>query len=416
MANLRGRVVLGLVPMTVASVFVLWLATGAYGGTYYVSKKGRDRNPGTEARPWKTIRKAAKTLLAGDTVYIKAGTYRERVVPSRSGSADKYITYSAYPGDRVTIDGSGKTIDEMGGLFDLSGRSYIKVSGLRVVNSSQIGILADGSTGIIIESNYTYNTGSSGIAAWGSRNVIIDANEVVRACNGELQESITVADTDSFEIRNNYVHDVGNPDKEGIDAKDGASNGKIFGNRVHDTGLGIYVDAWNKHTYNIEVSGNTVHDNGGDGITLASEQGGLLENVRVFNNISFNNTLNGIDISACCTRSHPMKDIVVVNNTFYRNGRDWGQGIYIENPQVENFVFRNNICSQNLTFQIALDSAVPAGVYTIDHNLIDGVSETYGESWVEGDPAFVDPSRGDFHLREGSPAIRRRLWRGRPTH
>jgi hypothetical protein len=61
-------------------------------------------------------------------------------------------------------------------------------------------------------------------------------------------------------ITNNVVHDGG---KEGIDAKDGASNGIISGNHVYNQrrSPGIYVDAWDKHELNIEVYGNISHDN-----------------------------------------------------------------------------------------------------------------------------------------------------------
>src|SRR5512140_3133527 len=54
---------------------------------YYVDPTGDDSNAGTAAHPWRTIQKAADTLVAGETVYIKAGTYHERVVPQNSGSA-----------------------------------------------------------------------------------------------------------------------------------------------------------------------------------------------------------------------------------------------------------------------------------------------------------------------------------------
>ena len=56
-------------------LFLLFMVTQrAWAAEYYVSKSGSDSNPGTEAQPWETIQKAAKTLLAGDTVYIKTGT------------------------------------------------------------------------------------------------------------------------------------------------------------------------------------------------------------------------------------------------------------------------------------------------------------------------------------------------------
>jgi len=50
---------------------------GLAGGVYYVAPDGRDDNPGTLARPWRTIQHVADTLAAGDTVYIWARTYHD---------------------------------------------------------------------------------------------------------------------------------------------------------------------------------------------------------------------------------------------------------------------------------------------------------------------------------------------------
>jgi parallel beta-helix repeat protein len=81
--------------------------------TYYVdgnSPVARDTNPGTQAQPWKTIGKATSLVNAGDTVFVKAGVYRETVVLSRSGTSTTAntrsglvtttspITITAYPG------------------------------------------------------------------------------------------------------------------------------------------------------------------------------------------------------------------------------------------------------------------------------------------------------------------------------
>ncbi len=72
---------------------------------YYVATNGSDSNPGTIDQPWKTIQKAADTLVAGATVYIRGGTYNEQVKPKNSGISGYYITYSAYQDEQVTIDG-----------------------------------------------------------------------------------------------------------------------------------------------------------------------------------------------------------------------------------------------------------------------------------------------------------------------
>ena len=409
-----------LIYLMVAFPILYQYSDPSYGATYYVSPGGNDSNPGTEDQPWLTIQKAADTLVAGETVYIKAGTYQEKVAPQNSGSIGNYITYAVYPGDVVTVDGNGVSLSSgQDGLFNVSNKSYITISGLRIINAgphfNSNGILVDNSSHVIIEKNYTYNTASSGIGVWLSDNITIDGNEVELACNGGEQECITVSGTDIFEIKNNHVHHDGPAEigGEGIDAKDGSSNGKIYNNYVHHINgrVGIYVDAWNKHTYNIEVFQNRVHDVNDDGFTVASERSGLLENINIYNNIAYDNMV-GITISknGGPLFSHPMKNIRVINNTFYNNGiGDWGGGIYVDNPDVESAVIRNNICSQNLSFQIVPERNVPTQNLTVDHNLIDGFrgysGEIYGNDYVEGDPLFVSPSGADFHLQEGSPAI-----------
>jgi parallel beta-helix repeat protein len=394
------------------------ISVPAHGATYYVATSGSDSNPGTQAQPWRTIQKAADTLIAGDMVFVKEGPYNERVIPHNSGNPGDYIAYIAYPGDTVTIDGIGISTPgefDWGGLFDVSGRTYIKISGFRIINSPSAGIFVGNSSHIIIEKNSTYNTFSSGIGVWDCSNIIIDNNEVELACNDGEEECITVALTDIFEVKNNHVHHggPGTHGGEGIDAKDGSSNGKIYNNHVHDINkLGIYVDAWDKHTYNIDVFRNIVHDCTEEGFSVACEAGGLLENVRIYNNIAYNNGTVGITIAdwGKAVVEHPMKNIKVINNTFYNNGmNNWGGGIFVENPNAENVVIRNNICSQNLSFQIAVEAGVPAENLAVDHNLIDGYreypEEIYGSDYVEGNPMFANPSRADFHLQEDSPAI-----------
>ena len=55
----------------------------------HVSETGSDSGPGSQARPYLTINKAASVAQPGDTVTVHAGTYREWVKPPRGGTGEE---------------------------------------------------------------------------------------------------------------------------------------------------------------------------------------------------------------------------------------------------------------------------------------------------------------------------------------
>ncbi|MET0426083.1 MAG: right-handed parallel beta-helix repeat-containing protein, partial [Actinoplanes sp.] len=73
----------------------------------HVATDGSDTADGTAGRPFRTINRAAAVAVAGDTVVVHAGEYREWVKPRRGGLSDtRRITYEAAPGEHVVIKGS----------------------------------------------------------------------------------------------------------------------------------------------------------------------------------------------------------------------------------------------------------------------------------------------------------------------
>ena len=77
-------------------------------GSYHVAKnnaEASDENPGTAEAPFLTIQKAATIALAGDTIWVHEGIYRETITPIHSGTAEKPIVYMSYGDDKVTISG-----------------------------------------------------------------------------------------------------------------------------------------------------------------------------------------------------------------------------------------------------------------------------------------------------------------------
>lgn len=74
---------------------------------YHVSKKGSYNAKGSQEDPFKTINQAAAVAVAGDTVIVHEGVYREHVNPQHPGLSDwRRITYKAADGEKVVIKGS----------------------------------------------------------------------------------------------------------------------------------------------------------------------------------------------------------------------------------------------------------------------------------------------------------------------
>jgi len=90
--------------------FVSWEQPLKFSKTYYVDNnnaKADDNGPGTSARPFRTINKAAQVLQPGERVVIASGIYRECVRPVRGGTGPtQMISYEAAPGAKVIVKGS----------------------------------------------------------------------------------------------------------------------------------------------------------------------------------------------------------------------------------------------------------------------------------------------------------------------
>jgi hypothetical protein len=67
--------------------------------------RGDDAKEGSEKAPWKTLAHASRQLKPGDTLYLRGGTYYEKVALTRSGTAEAPITIASYPGELAVLDG-----------------------------------------------------------------------------------------------------------------------------------------------------------------------------------------------------------------------------------------------------------------------------------------------------------------------
>jgi hypothetical protein len=78
----------------------------AKGPAHFVdAQRGDDASDGTESKPWRTINHALKRITAGQTLYLRGGTYFENIYCAVAGKPDAPITIRSYPGELATIDG-----------------------------------------------------------------------------------------------------------------------------------------------------------------------------------------------------------------------------------------------------------------------------------------------------------------------
>ena len=99
-----------------------------YSADYYVSSTGIDNvSCGSQGSPCQTIQYVLDNKInAGDTLYIRGGTYRETITITNDGSSGNLITIQNYPGETVTIDGTTditgtwNTYNEVTGAFQFS--------------------------------------------------------------------------------------------------------------------------------------------------------------------------------------------------------------------------------------------------------------------------------------------------------
>jgi len=114
--------------------------------SFFVATDGSDSNPGTYEKPFASWQKAFNMAKAGDTVYIRGGTYYPDnadqygvYISNKSGSEGNLISILAYPGERPILDVSTlSSSNENFGIL-LVKTNYWHLKGLEVIGTSQHG-------------------------------------------------------------------------------------------------------------------------------------------------------------------------------------------------------------------------------------------------------------------------------------
>lgn len=397
---LRGRMLCWIISGLLVVAFTR-VATAEIRHVDGTNRNCNSHGPGNIDQPWCRISDAGKATQAGDTVLVHAGTYREQMRLMVSGRANQPIVFKPFSTEKVVVDGQKIKLDEEG-LLHIEKQAHLIVSGFKFIQSTFYGMKISGASDILLENNEVTASRNGGIIVDElSSNVRVIKNDVhhvnVAGPDKAIHESITISNVKNFLVAHNHVH---HSYKEGIDAKDGSSHGEIRDNHVEYLAkVGVYLN----HATKVRVFRNRIHHCGYSGIQLAvgdyAMGAKITEENDVFHNLVWKNGFDGVQFWQ--EKRGRLGKNRIFNNVFYRNGHS---GILLE--ATKDNLISNNIISGNKQHGIA-GEAIKNN--KISHNLFfrNRYNEAIGENNVSSDPKFIDAERGNFKLKNNSPAIDR---------
>jgi hypothetical protein len=269
---------------------------------WFVATTGRDADPGTEDRPFRTIRRGVRNLRPGGTLYIRGGTYEEsleNVIPGGT-SWQQPVRVVGYPGDDPVV--------------------------LRPEWGTDRVLYFEGAT----------------IAFISVENLVLDASRVtydaVKITYGQPDDAAHHIRLLRCEVKNSPM--------QGILVTPGSNDNQFVELNVHDNGTtdfghGVYIASQNN-----VVEESTIHQNAGWGIhiysaaTTFTAHGNLIRRNRVWGNARAGARGVGIVVRG------GWRNQVIDNLVFGNNG-----GIEI-GPGAPGTLVRDNVVFANGAFEI----------------------------------------------------------------
>lgn len=354
-------------------ILVILGASTAHAVIYYVALTGNDSNPGTIAQPFRSIARGVNSLTAGDTLYLRGGTYTERIdlaTPNKTGTPSAWITIAGYTGESVTIRYTSTTSRGYGPVRAWGQRGYFIFDNLILDGVNE----TEGTKWQIRDGNHHFILRNLEFKNFKSSALYIEADDIlITNC------SFHDGDETNATLKRFY----------GIYAHHGRNivieNSQIY----NQPGGGLHL--YPGPLTNLIVRGNRIYHNnrhatGFGGIILYGSSTTSITNVQIYNNLVYANGLNpmagptdGITIGPYTQGTK------LWNNTVYGN-KDYG--INIKSTLAANTLVQNNIMYGN----------------TKGNYVNTGISTTYDHN-LTTNPSFLNSNTFDFRLERHSAGI-----------
>ncbi len=288
----------------------------AEAATYYIATTGSDANTCAQAQnpdsPKLTVSAGVACASAGDTVYLRGGTYTGQAnriksdqYTVRSGTSwSNPITIAAFSGetvvikmivlysdvaylvfDRIVIDAKNSGNDE--GLVIENGAHHIRFQNGEIRNARRQGVLGMVDSEILNSSIHDNGTdasaGQHGLYVTGDNNLVEGCDIYNNAYYG-IQTYDAGGGPDNNIFRNNRIHNNGRI-RPSFEIILGSGTGNIAsGNQIYG-GAGGGIQVQYGPPVNSQIIENTIYGNASDGIFIAADaRGTTVSNNRVYGN------------------------------------------------------------------------------------------------------------------------------------
>jgi len=341
------------------------------------------------------------TLQAGDTVTVHAGTYTTPgfYEVTWAGTAGAPIVIQAAPGEHPILQGTPNqnVINITGAYFTLDGfeiRGGSHGLRLRTVSNSSI------------KNNVLHDLGDVGISCNFEENcdtIEIRHNEIYDTGHAGTGEGMYLGCNDgschlaNSTVANNYVHDIGGSQGDGIEIKTSSYNNLVIDNvivRSNYPGITMYGFQGN-HPPNVVTRNLVWHAKADNGIQVAGQ-------IIVTNNVVLDSAANGIQSKA--TAGITTSDVTIAFNTIVGAGaaclktNDWAAGT--------NQILANNAVYCDAGTAIDVNGGAGTGAMLVGNRGLGSSNPTAALSAAGSVAAdFLAAATGNVYPAAGSPLI-----------